>query len=295
MTTPFDLNNEAAYQTWKQNKLAGYPTTLGELLVEIKDPFALTAGEKEAILSRCTKANMAVFRLTDPQGVRENPLPAITSQLGIRDLDLNLGAGEEGLSALTPGGSAFAPFAHYIPYRAAAIGWHTDGYYNPFHKPVQSLCLYCERPAHTGGENALWDHEMVYISLRDQNPEIIRDLMVTDVMTIPARLDAAGLVARPERPGPVFLVTEAGHLHMRFTNRTKSIRWRADEATRRAVAAIRDVLSRPAAGFFQGRLEAGWGLISNNLLHTREAFQDLPDGAVRLLYRARFFDRLPTV
>ncbi len=53
MTTPFDLNNEAAYQAWKQNKLAGYPTTLGELLVEIKDPFALTAGEKEAILSRC--------------------------------------------------------------------------------------------------------------------------------------------------------------------------------------------------------------------------------------------------
>jgi len=39
------------------------------------------------------------------------------------------------------------------------------------------------------------------------------------------------------------------------------------------------------------RLQAGEGLISNNALHNRTAFED---GAAhkRLLYRARFFDRI---
>ncbi|MEO5363591.1 MAG: TauD/TfdA family dioxygenase [Magnetococcus sp. DMHC-8] len=293
MTTPFDVNDEAAYQAWREQKLAHRPATLGELLVEIVDPFAMTSGEVEGILSRCARANMALFRWVRPEAGRGNPLPAITAQLGVNDLDRNLGAGEEGLSALTPGGSAFSPFAAYIPYRAAAIGWHTDGYYNPSHRPVQTLCLYCERPAQAGGDNELLDHELLYIRLRDAHPEAVRALMVPDVMTIPARLHADGAVARPERPGPVFSVTPAGHLHMRFTNRTKSIRWREDAATGRALAVLRECLAAPSPDIFRGRLETGWGLISNNVLHTRAAFQDPPDAPARILYRARYFDRLP--
>jgi hypothetical protein len=287
----FELGDDEAYQAWKRNKLADYPISLADLLVEIADPLALSASERSAILSRCAKSNMALFRLRHPEKLRENPLPALTVQLGLREWDRNLGAGEEGLSALTPGGSAYDPFANYIPYRAAAIGWHTDGYYNPADHQVQSLCLYCERPAHAGGENALLDHEIVYMQLRDHHPEWLATLMESDVMTIPARLDEQGQVARPERTGPVFSVTADGALHARFTNRRKNIRWRDDVATQQAVAGLRQVLSA-SPYLFLGRLETGWGLISHNVLHTRNAFSDPADGPVRVLYRARFFDRL---
>ena len=288
---PFNLQDDATYRSWKKEKLAHYPTSLGDLLVEIADPFAMTAGEKNAILARCAKANMALFRLSKPDAGGGNPLPAITSQLGVNDLDRNLGAGEDGLSALTAGGSAFPAFAAYIPYRAAAIGWHTDGYYNPAHRPVQTLCLYCEQPAHEGGENELLDHELLYIRLRDAHPETLPTLMAMDLMTIPARLDADGTIARPDRPGPVFSVTPTGHLNMRFTNRSKSILWRDDAPTRQAVATLRQAIT--ASDIFRGRLEKGWGLISNNVLHTRNAYQDPSGVPARTLYRARLFDHLP--
>jgi hypothetical protein len=38
-------------------------------------------------------------------------------------------------------------------------------------------------------------------------------------------------------------------------------------------------------------LQAGEGLISNNVLHNRTAFEDGP-GHRRLIYRARFYDRI---
>ncbi|MDH3512590.1 MAG: taurine catabolism dioxygenase TauD, partial [Gammaproteobacteria bacterium] len=44
----------------------------------------------------------------------------------------------------------------------------------------------------------------------------------------------------------------------------------------------------PVLRFF---LQPGQGLISNNVLHNRTAFEDGPSRK-RLLYRARFFDRI---
>jgi hypothetical protein len=51
----------------------------------------------------------------------------------------------------------------------------------------------------------------------------------------------------------------------------------------------------PACPYFdhEGRLESGMGLISNNILHTRERLVDSDDaGKKRLLFRARFYDRV---
>ncbi len=289
----FDLNNDDAFKRWRDAKLTDYPQTLGDLVVEINDPFNLTEAEKAGLLSRCAKANMVVYIIKNPESIPENPLPALLKQIGVQDLDLNLGAGPGGLSALSPGGSAHAPFAEYIPYRAAAIGWHTDGYYNANDRQVRTLSLYCERPAHEGGENDVLDHEIAYLQLREQNPDIIRALMDPEAMTIPARLEN-GQVARPERPGPVFSIDHRdGFLHMRYTARTISIRWQDDAATREAVAALENLMSSPSPYHFTGRLETGWGLISTNVLHTRRAFHDLEGGHKRILYRARLFDRVP--
>lgn len=286
----FDLQDEDGFKRWAEEKMRDYPSSLEGLLVEISDPNSLTAGEKEAIQQRCRKANMALYRLRSPSGVEENPLPAILGQLGVKELDHNLGAQRNGISALTPGGSGHTAFANYIPYRADAIGWHTDGYYNAPNRQVQTLALYCSRPAHQGGENELVDNELLYLWLRQENPDFIRALMREDAMTIPARM-ADGKVARPERPGPVFSIQSNGHLHMRFTSRTISIRWHSDLLE--AVAAIRRLLVTPSPYIFRGRLEAGWGLISNNVMHTREGFEDLPGEPPRELHRMRLFDRIP--
>lgn len=63
------------------------------------------------------------------------------------------------------------------------------------------------------------------------------------------------------------------------------------------VAAARQVLesliSEESPHVIEGRLESGMGLISNNVLHTRERLVDSDDAAhKRLLFRARFYDRV---
>ena len=79
---------------------------------------------------------------------------------------------------------------------------------------------------------------------------------------------------------------------MRYTARTVSIEWKADAATRAAVAALERILADEASPYiFRGRLEPGMGLVCNNVLHDRSAFAD-SDARKRLLYRARYFDRI---
>jgi hypothetical protein len=89
----------------------------------------------------------------------------------------------------------------------------------------------------------------------------------------------------------VFSVDGSGSLHMRYTARTRSIEWRADETTRAAVTCLRQLLSDASPHGLQVRLEAGMGLVSNNVLHDRAAFVDDPQRP-RLLYRARYHDRI---
>jgi hypothetical protein len=108
-------------------------------------------------------------------------------------------------------------------------------------------------------------------------------------MTIPAREDEDG-VARPAQSGPVFSIDPAdGTLHMRYTARTRSIRWKDDTPTAEAVAWLARWLAE--APVLRLRLDPGMGLVSNNVLHERSAFIDDP-AAPRLLYRARYLDRV---
>jgi hypothetical protein len=97
-------------------------------------------------------------------------------------------------------------------------------------------------------------------------------------------------VARPAQTGPVFAVNADGSLHMRYTARTRSIEWKADEATRAAAASLAKLLASDSALILRIRMEAGMGLIAHNVLHDRSGFCDDPD-LPRLLYRARYVDR----
>ncbi|MBM3391628.1 MAG: TauD/TfdA family dioxygenase [Betaproteobacteria bacterium] len=285
----FNLDNAAAYAAWRDRKLAGHPRTLGELLVEVDDPRTLSRAEREALLARCAVANMALYASrtgTDP----DKDIPRLLGrQLGLVNLDANRLADDDGISplAVAPAGTR----TEFIPYTDRGIKWHTDGYYNTLERQVRGLLLHCVQSAAGGGGNQLMDHEIAYILLRDENPDYIRALMAPDAMTIPPRLED-GAVARAAQPGPVFSVYPDGHLHMRYTARTVSIEWHDDPATKGAVAALERLLADADSPYvFRGRLEPGMGLVCNNVLHDRAAFSD-SETRKRLLYRARYYDRI---
>ena len=77
---------------------------------------------------------------------------------------------------------------------------------------------------------------------------------------------------------------------MRYTARGVNISWKDDAATRAARAALERILAE-SPYVFRLRLEAGMGIVCNNVLHARSAFRDVPEHR-RLLYRTRYYDRV---
>jgi alpha-ketoglutarate-dependent taurine dioxygenase len=70
--------------------------------------------------------------------------------------------------------------------------------------------------------------------------------------------------------------------------------WKDEPATREAAAFLLDLFKRGDDHIFRYRLQAGEGVISNNILHRRDGFKDAPGSAAkRLVYRARYYQRLP--
>lgn len=290
MTATFDLTNADAYQRWRDARLANAPTRLEELIVAVRDPRRLTDTEYEAILERCRRANMAIYVGETGDDPDKSIPAALGTRYGLHRLDHNRGADADAITSLKV--QTDANHAGYIPYTDRPIAWHTDGYYNTPERQVQGLLLHCVHPAAAGGANALLDHEVAYCLVRDQDPSFIQALMHPHCMTIPANPgDGDGAPdLRPEQTGPVFSVTADGHLHMRYTHRTRHCRWRDDPLTKAALDCLRSVLQTPSPWHLEGRLESGWGLISNNVLHTRTGFTDGP--VPRLIYRARYYDRM---
>lgn len=289
VSSPFSLDNDDLYQRWRDRKLKDYPKTLGDLVVEINDPRTLTDVEHAALLARCCKTNMALYAgETGADPDPEIPL-ALGRRFGLHYLNKNWLADENGLTSLTV--RTDGTRRNYIPYTNRAIHWHTDGYYNTADEQIHALNLHVVQQAASGGENALMDHEVAYILLRDRNPDYIRALMSPRAMTIPARIDEAGTVARREESGPVFTILPSGDLHMRYTIRVNNVMWADDPLTREALACLHDILHSDSPYIYRGRLESGMGLVSNNVLHDRAAFADDATHK-RHYYRARYFDRL---
>ena len=286
--SPFELANEAAYLRWREQKLSAYPHDVAALLVDIVDPYHLTSSEATAMGALLAKCNMAIYRTAMGNNPDKAIPRAIAEHFGLQRLDSNLLADDDGLSSITVSGEGERPA--YIPYTNRPINWHCDGYYNTGAEQIRGMVLHCVQDAASGGDNQLLDHEIIYLQLRDANPEYIRALMADDVMTIPPGKDGEGNQRGPS-VGPVFSVHADGHLHMRYTARKRNIEWKDDEATRAALAALDGLLSEQNPYLFAAHLGPGMGLICNNVLHTRDAFSDEPNGPKRLLYRARYFDR----
>lgn len=260
------------------------------MLVEVGNPRALNAAERERMLAVCRKTNMVIYASRAENDMDKELPRRLGHAFGLDRLDGNLLADEDAITSITvvPGKSGRG----YIPYSNRRLLWHTDGYYNPPEKQVRAFVLHCVRPAAEGGDNALLDPEIAYLLLRNENPEYVRALMAPDAMTIPANDEAGGV--RRAQTGPVFSVDPVtGCLHMRYTARTRSIVWKEDVGTRTAVQALERLLASDSPFVFRHRLAAGQGLLCNNVLHNRTAFTDSVDSsAARLIYRARYYDRI---
>ncbi len=289
--SPFDLANESGYRAWRDARLAAYPRSIDDLIVPLADPRQLSADEFAALEARCARANMALYSAPHLPAADKSIPGQLARQLGLVRLEGNYLADEDGLSSITPAtdeGSGVR--GDFIPYTHKPINWHTDGYYNAPDRRILGMTLHCAQDAESGGENALLDHEIAYIQLRDVNPDYVAALMQPDAMTIPARMDENN-VARAEQSGPVFAVDpDDGFLTMRYTARTRSIVWKNDTVTQAAVKTLADILAS-SEYILTARLAPGMGLICNNVLHTRNGFSDSPEHR-RLLYRGRYYDRL---
>ncbi|MEW5902859.1 MAG: TauD/TfdA family dioxygenase [Pseudomonadota bacterium] len=284
---PFDLNDDAAWQRWRDAKLASAPQRTADLIVEVRDPRDLTQTERDALNERIQRCNMAIYA-SPVLDEDSDLLRKLGTQFGLDHLDANWLAGEDGVSSIRVVDAGTRQ--HYIPYTDKPIKWHTDGYYNPPERQIHAMVLHCVRDAASGGDNRLMDHELCYLLLREQDPAHIEALMQPDVMTIPARVDDTDGV-RAAQSGPVFSADAQGNLHMRYTARTRSIEWKKDDATQAAVAALEALLASDVPHVFSARLQPGMGLLCNNVLHDRSAFTDDPQQP-RLLYRARYLDRI---
>ncbi len=290
MQSPYALGNDALYRRWRAWKLENYPIRVESIVVEVRDPRNLSPTETQELLRLCRRTNMAIYR-SRLGGAAEKDIPRrFGAHFGLDRLDSNLLADEDSITSIeaVPGKSGRG----YIPYSNRRLLWHTDGYYNPETRRVRAFLLHCVQPAAEGGENALLDPEIAYIRLRDANPDYIRALMAPDAMTIPPNTEDGA--ERPASVGPVFSIDSAGgNLHMRYTARTRSIVWKDNAATAAAVRFLEQLLADDSPSVFRYRLAAGEGLICNNVLHNRTAFSDDEQGGRRrLLYRARYYDRI---
>jgi len=286
--SPFDVDNHEAYHTWLENKMDDYPQDVEDIIVEVKDTQNLTTAEYKVIRDLVKKTNMAVYAGNTGDDPDKEIPAALARQFGLTSPDDNMGA-DDGVTELKVVNGEWR--GDYIPYTNRLIHWHTDGYYNDLEHQINALFLHCVSPAVSGGENALLDHEMVYIRLRQENTDYIRALMEPDAMMIPANINKQGEVIRPDRYGPVFTIKEDGNLHMRYTARTRNIVWKNTPEVFEAVKLIEDYLRSDSPYIYRATLQPGQGLISNNVLHDRSGFEE-DDEHKRLLYRMRYYQRV---
>ncbi|MDX2289455.1 MAG: TauD/TfdA family dioxygenase [Hyphomicrobiaceae bacterium] len=291
------MSDTPAYAAWRAEKLANYPRSVAEIRVAVGDLSHPSPDEQARIRRNCQRAGVALYRSyrdvpagSHAVGSERRAVQQFASAFALGGIEAHRSADTDGIVAIEV--SAEPGRRNFVPYSTRALNWHTDGYYNQPHEPIRTMLLHCVRPAASGGENALLDPEIVYLRLRDTNPALVAALMHPAAMTIPESVEEDATV-RPISTGPVFLFDDtATRLTMRYTARTRSIHWRDDADTKAAVALLHHLLVEEQEPLIlRHRLEAGEGLLTNNVLHTRSAFAEDPH-AGRLMLRARYHEAI---
>lgn len=287
--THWDLSADRQYRNWRELKLENSIQAQKLPLVEIKQLKNPTDSECAELLKHCQMTNSARYSIgadhSDSIAI-ENNLRQFASRLKLNIAEKHRSANASGIVALTMSDNEHQ--RGYIPYSDKAMNWHTDGYYNSPDEQIGSMVLHCVNPANKGGRNQFLDPEIAYIRLRDENPDFIAALMNKEAMTIPENREKDGTL-RPVSIGPVFSISPSGQLAMRYTARTRSISWRDDAITGQAAAYLQNLLEDGDPLMQTVNLEAGHGVLCNNVLHNRTGFAG---DKSRLIFRVRFHNRV---
>lgn len=288
-----DLSQDGPWNDWRDAKIRSFEASQALVPVTL-DSFDDVAPEALIeVKRRCKTDNFALYRVArQPPTVEEagDAIVRFAARLGLDLSEEHRSAEDNGIVILR---TTSAPGKEgYIPYTSKPMNWHTDGYYNPSGRPIQSFILHCYEQAETGGENQLVDPEMAYLAMREANPAYVQAMMQPDAMTIPENREVDGTI-RPASVGPVFFPHPAsGRLQMRYTARTRSIAWKDDGATKEAADWLRGWLTSPAATAVSVRFRAGDGVVNNNVLHNRTGFESV---SARAVLRVRFHDRVSEI
>jgi hypothetical protein len=281
------------YLAWREEKLSQVKQLHLAPFIKIKNLASPTKKEKAELIKRCEKTNMALYQsdenFENPDVIRSS-LRDFSDTMGLEIAEKHRSAGKNGIVAIT---ISDAPSQRaYMPYSKKPMNWHTDGYYNSKDEQILSMVLHCVYPASNGGKSQFFDNEIAYIRLRDKNPLYIKALMHEEAMSIPENKEENGNL-RPISIGPVFSISENNELIMRYTARTRSIKWRNDRLTQEAVKYLQNLLETGDDLIQSLTLKAGQGVLCNNSLHNRTGF-DLEEKSEqnRMLFRVRFHNRV---
>lgn len=287
--------NEDQYQAWSQARLAVPFPEPGQNTVHIANPSALTDNERAGILNLVSTHNFVIYQVNDDYPVEATTISRMCRQLSLARAIPNPGADDNCVTEITCNSNLSTPGTgkNYIPYTNKALNWHTDGYYNHEGLKVRSFVLHCRHAAADGGLTTLLDSEIAYILVREQNPAWAAALCQPGLFTIPENI-VDGLVLRDAYSGTVFSTDpETGRLYTRFSQRKRNMQWVEDKKVRQALDAFNQILGGDNPWKMTFQMQPGQGILCNNILHNRSAYEDSDPDSPRLLYRIRFADAIP--
>jgi hypothetical protein len=286
MKSPFILENQTEYISWRDNKLSLYPKDIESLSISF-DFENIDINKITQLKKIVENYNFAIYDFSAQ--ISDKKLQEFCVQLNLMSSVSNLLADENGISSITDNSSLVQKKLNieYIPYTNKSLNWHTDGYYQPLDSTVKSFLLHCNEPAQKGGENLLLDHEILYIFLRDHNPDFIDVLMQENIMEIPKNKNSK---SSSSSIGPVFYIDTENFLNMRFTSRQQNIIWKKDDMIKKIKDYISSFILDDDKYIFKLLLKKNQGYLANNILHKREGYLDGENK--RLLKRLRFSERI---
>lgn len=249
---------------------------------------AFSQAQIDQLLHNAARFNLAFYRLPNQQNTSKATVHQLANVCGLNHISHNLCADADSLTSIQVAHNTGQN--EYIPYTSRPLSWHTDGYYNTADEQIHGMLMHCVQPAAEGGVNWFMDHEIAYILLREADPAYVAAMMHPQALTIPANIQN-GEIIRPTQTGPVFSITAGGHLHMRYSARQRNVQWRDDATTKKAEQFLLDLWEQNSKYKLRYTLQAGEGVICNNVLHCRTVFSDQP-GRERLLYRGRYLNRV---
>ena len=267
------------FKQWALEKEDNIPLNIDDLIVKIQDINHATLAEISNIKDIIKRFNCCIYQSKVGLNAQAD-LMNFAQSIGMETYDTN-NIHNSPISSIMSLETKNA--LNYIPYTNKKLNWHTDGYYDE--KPIFSWLLHCEEPAYSGGENYLLDHELAireYIIKYDN----LDSLSSLDAFTIPGNTHAN----RGETKGYICNNdNEYKKFHMKFSMREKNMK--LNEQSKTAIMRMKKIIKEDCKKYcLTYKLSKNEGIVSNNILHGRNSFED--GKAMRKLYRIRSYERI---